>query len=177
MNQLEIYIKLSVITTICLSPPVPNLSAPTGQIIQNCRNYCYQWNNGRIISGIIDRFWCKSNKLSVFCCKVWVKNWMPLFTQCGLEMPYDNSDLCQHWLRYWLFAWWHIAIIWINVDSPSGESSDSVAKVLLNMMTSSNGNIFCVTGHLCGEFTGPRCIPRIKASDTEVWCFLWSVPE
>ena len=26
------------------------------------------------------------------------------------------------------------------------------------MMTSSNGNIFCVTGHLCGEFTGPRWI-------------------
>ena len=24
------------------------------------------------------------------------------------------------------------------------------------MMTSSNGNIFRVTGHLCGEFTGPR---------------------
>ena len=27
------------------------------------------------------------------------------------------------------------------------------------MMTSSNGNIFRVTGHLCGEFTGPRRIP------------------
>ena len=27
------------------------------------------------------------------------------------------------------------------------------------MMTSSNGNIFHVTGHLCGEFTGPRWIP------------------
>ena len=26
--------------------------------------------------------------------------------------------------------------------------------VSLNMMTSSNGNIFRVTGHLCGEFTG-----------------------
>ena len=26
------------------------------------------------------------------------------------------------------------------------------------MMTSSNGNIFRVTGHLCGEFTGPRWI-------------------
>ena len=25
-----------------------------------------------------------------------------------------------------------------------------------NMMTSSNGNIFRITGHLCGEFTGPR---------------------
>ena len=28
------------------------------------------------------------------------------------------------------------------------------------MMTSSNGNIFLVTGHLCGEFTGPRWITR-----------------
>ena len=27
------------------------------------------------------------------------------------------------------------------------------------MMTSSNGNIFRVTGHLCGEFTGPQWIP------------------
>ena len=43
-----------------------------------------------------------------------------------------------------------------------------------NMMTSSNGNIFCVTGPLCGEFTGPRWIPRTKASDAELWCFLWS---
>ena len=33
------------------------------------------------------------------------------------------------------------------------------------MMTSSNGNMFRVTGHLCGEFTGPRWIPRTKASD------------
>ena len=28
------------------------------------------------------------------------------------------------------------------------------------MMTSSNGNIFRVTGHLCGEFTGPGWVPR-----------------
>ena len=45
------------------------------------------------------------------------------------------------------------------------------------MMTSSNGNIFRVTGHLCGEFTGRRWIPRTKASDAELWCFLWSMPE
>ena len=32
------------------------------------------------------------------------------------------------------------------------------------MMTSSNGNIFRVTGPLCGEFTGPRWIPRTNAS-------------
>ena len=36
------------------------------------------------------------------------------------------------------------------------------------MMTSSNGNIFRVTGPLCGEFTGHRWIPRTKASDAEL---------
>ena len=44
-------------------------------------------------------------------------------------------------------------------------------------MTSSNGNIFRVAGPLYGEFTGPRWIPPTKASDTELWCFLWSAPE
>ena len=49
-----------------------------------------------------------------------------------------------------------------------------VMWTLFAMMTSSNGNIFRVTDHLCGEFTGPRWIPRTKASDAELWCFLWS---
>ena len=46
-----------------------------------------------------------------------------------------------------------------------------------SMMMSSNGNIFRVTGHLCGEFTGPWWIPRTKASDTALWCFLSSASE
>ena len=37
-------------------------------------------------------------------------------------------------------------------------------------MTSSNGNIFRVTGHLCGEFTDRRWIPPTTASDAELWC-------
>ena len=45
------------------------------------------------------------------------------------------------------------------------------------MMTTSNGNIFRVTGPLCGEFTGHRWIPLTKASDAELWCFLRSAPE
>ena len=44
------------------------------------------------------------------------------------------------------------------------------------MMTSWNGNTFHVTGPLCAEFTGHRWIPLTKASDAELWCFLWSVP-
>ena len=41
------------------------------------------------------------------------------------------------------------------------------------IMTSSNGNIFRVTGLLCGEFIGHRWIPRTKASDAELWCSIW----
>ena len=45
------------------------------------------------------------------------------------------------------------------------------------MMTSSNGNIFRVTGPLCWEFTGHRWIPRTKASDADLRCFLSSMPK
>ena len=40
-------------------------------------------------------------------------------------------------------------------------------------VTSSHGNIFRVTGPLCGEFTGDRWIPLTKASDAdaELWFF------
>ena len=31
--------------------------------------------------------------------------------------------------------------------------------------------IFRIAGHLCGELTGHRWIPRIKANDAELWCF------
>ena len=34
-----------------------------------------------------------------------------------------------------------------------------------------------VRGLLCGEFTGHRWNPLTKASDAELWCFLWSPPE
>ena len=40
-----------------------------------------------------------------------------------------------------------------------------------HMMTSSNENIFRVTGPLCGEFTGHQWIPHTKVSDTELWFF------
>ena len=43
----------------------------------------------------------------------------------------------------------------------------------LNMMTSSDGNVFRVTGPLWGEFTGHRWIPITKASEAELWCFFF----
>ena len=45
------------------------------------------------------------------------------------------------------------------------------------MMTSSNGNMFLVTGPLWAESTGHRWIPLIKTRDAELWCYLWLTPE
>ena len=45
-----------------------------------------------------------------------------------------------------------------------------------SMMTPSYGNIFSVTGPLWGEFIGHQWFPLTKASDAELWCFLWSGP-
>ena len=45
-------------------------------------------------------------------------------------------------------------------------------QLVLMTMRSSNENICRLTGSLCGEITGDRWIPLIKASDAELWCFL-----
>ena len=47
-------------------------------------------------------------------------------------------------------------------------------RIYIVNMTSSNGNILRVTGHLWGESTGHRWIPLTTASGVELWCFLWS---
>ena len=45
------------------------------------------------------------------------------------------------------------------------------------MMMSSNGNIFHITGPLWGESTSHCWILLTKASDAELWCFVWSARE
>ena len=46
-----------------------------------------------------------------------------------------------------------------TITTPEGDPLEWQVIILLPyraMMTLSNGNIFRVTGHLCGEFTGDR---------------------
>ena len=48
----------------------------------------------------------------------------------------------------------------------------------ISYITTAQGNIqHNITGPLWGESTGDRWIPLTKASDAELWCLLWSVPE
>ena len=61
-------------------------------------------------------------------------------------------------------------------EPPWRLSRQPLSKPTYSMMASSNENIVRVTGSLCGEFPGHRWIPFTKASDAELWCFIWSVP-
>ena len=104
--------------------------------------------------------------------------------------------LChRHWIRWWIFIsgctcnWSIFCLAQQQLVCSQGAVHRKVIEgrwlmqiqagmeggvQWINMMMSSNGDIFRVTGPLCGEFTGHRWIPRTKASDTELWCFLWT---
>ena len=124
----------------------------------------------------------------------WIYHLNPLW-------PYNaiwHHRTCQHWIAcrltapsHYLNTCWLITreVLWYlpegiltrnakDIHSKYQFENDlfqiKAASLMGHMMTSSNGNIFRVTGHLCGEFTGPRWIPLTKASDTELWCFLWA---
>ena len=78
---------------------------------------------------------------------------------------------------------WHNVAKWKHSYSVIIQKKDKfqlikiISLTYISMIMSSNGNIFHVTGPLCGEFTGPQWIPGTKASDVELSCFLWSAPE
>ena len=99
----------------------------------------------------------------VLCClvhpKKYVRGWLFYMFCRGLYHPTLTYDLgLQH------CPWGNNAI-----------SDRRIAQFKRRIMTSSNGNIFRVTGPLCGEFTGHWWIP-LKASDAQLWCFVWSAP-
>ena len=120
---------------------------------------------------------------------VWVTVTL-IFTETEMSSFWRNFRHWLHWkLSFWQLSvqpvmkisskWWHFRfsvchqiarLVW-RVHC----LLDIVALPI--MMTSWNGNIFRVTGHLCGEFTGPRWIPRTKASVAKLSCFLWSASE
>ena len=68
-------------------------------------------------------------------------------------------------------------IYWWDLQLPPCHSLMTGSVDKSYMMTSSDGKQIRVTGPLCAEFTGDRWIPRTKASDAELWCFLWSASE
>ena len=80
---------------------------------------------------------------------VWIKQWYA-WLPWGSERPifkYTNripNPICRRWFN-----------LWCTKTSLKGTKF----APMHTMMTSSNGNIFRVTGPLCGEFTGPGEFP------------------
>ena len=91
-------------------------------------------------------------------------HWVPCIRTDAYIKRYVCLQTIIHLCKKWFSVWISIYII-------------TFLSVSFVMMTSSNKNISRVTGHLCGEFTGSRWIPRTKASDAELWCFLWTASQ
>ena len=83
-----------------------------------------------------------------------------LFTYLHITSREICALFCFDVIRHIWFYPYPSGFLHLHRDSCMG--SEANLKV---MMTSSNGSIFRVTGHLCGEFTGHRWIPHTKASD------------
>ena len=97
-----------------------------------------------------------------------------LQTHFGVLLHVENrSTSTQISLVYWVqLTAVHIScLLWLGVEQApkhclnqksytNGFTQDTVCIIANGiMMTSSNGNLFRVTGHLCGEFTGPGEFP------------------
>ena len=107
-----------------------------------------------------------------------------IWSSLCLQMSQHLAVLGHHQAKWWLkklpmFVWWLNYIIQ-NVQQDLTKSRVTAG---VNVLWSwwrhqmETFNIFRVNGPLCGEFTGHRWIPLTRASDAELWCFLWSAPE
>ena len=83
--------------------------------------------------------------------------------------PLDN--LTKAWIK------WRNATELKEKHRTVHENKKNIIRQSAYMMTSSNGIIFRVTDPLWGKSTGDRSTPLTKASDAELWCFLWSASE
>ena len=107
-------------------------------------------------------FFCWRNKMYFI---IWLLSCPPPFPGANAFMQHKTIKLrsCFDVIVYSpsvLFSHWCVARY-------SGTVNKCYPR-FLEMMTSSNGNIFRVTGRLCGEFTAQSPVTR---------SFLWSAPE
>ena len=112
-------------------------------------------------------------KYVIYICYIYMIHFGRIYNVATDLRLYSTHRLRRHMrqLRYM----WHIIVTGISVHElflcfPGFFCWHS-------LMTSSNENIFRVTGPLYGEFSGHRWIPLTKACDAELWCFLWSMLE
>ena len=78
------------------------------------------------------------------------------FAWCTINAPVAFVWCTNHFVNKVEFPY----IGWDGIRPLCVKCERSIVMCHFYMMMASNGNIFRVSGHLCGEFTGPRWIPR-----------------
>ena len=111
----------------------------------------------------------------------------------GLVTPYGETELGQHWLKYWFVARRHQAITWTNVDLPSKRSSDNHQKAILQEIPQPSIKISLkisyhsnppvsneLTAHLRRAFTSKQWYIifhiGVRCKGIMMWDRLWSYP-
>ena len=98
--------------------------------------------------GILQFWWCE---IASYMWQQWATLLHFFSTYSSLFKAHSMNDILQNESMHGWYAW-RAAIMMIK------------------------WKLFPHTGPLCGEFTSHRWIPLTKASDAELWCFLWSAP-
>ena len=78
-----------------------------------------------------------------------------LYIYYGWFHPY-NKNIASQRVHTIISCPNHKQLLMIHIADYDKRWSENTLTITKDMMTSSNGNIFRVTGHLCGEFTGLR---------------------
>ena len=107
--------------------------------------------------------------------RVWLRIWKA-FSHNVTRIIHCYSVTIWKQIQYFshiIQSWTNLSYI-SNLQLVRSKLDVGLGQVRYIMMTSSNGNIFRVTSPLWGESTDHRWMPLQKASDEELWCFLWS---
>ena len=131
-------------------------------------------------------FWTKKSRFYLTLCDMVITNstWNWYFNNCNICI-YFHSIIWKDIARFNFQRWNRYAgLLWLTLLSPLVcIYCMQIQEYIIHwgryhsMVTSSNGNIFRVTGSFWRELTGDRWVLLTKASDAKLWCFLWSAPE
>ena len=130
------------------------------------------------------------NNFHVQCSNVWI---IPIKNLCRVALLIHGYLIIQSWLWWTAYPNSYLSkkiSTYVSLKTLWWYSPYLCQLVYVVMMISwrHKMEIFSVTGPLCGEFTGHQWItshwitghwwiPLTKASDVELWYFLWFVPE
>ena len=139
--------------------------------------HCSWHRNPHISAHDVQNFVVKILRYTGLFYHFWMLRW---HRQLKCSVSEDKNQFTLH--RQYHDHWWPVdstsqGIYSHGIDLVHSEYSRFVVRMVNPHDDVIKWNIFRVTGPLCEEFTGHQWIPRTKASDVELWCFLWSASE